>query len=218
MKRNTAALWLLLFAMELWAQTPEEDVFSHPLKHETMEAFKSACAGLSKHPNIQGNFEQEKTLSRNKRSLKSSGTFIIAAGLGMVWDTENPVPSTLALGKDFVIQSRPGGKKSVLNAHGNETFLRIAEMINAVFSGNSQGLLDNFKVYYVGSDAAWELGLVPINKVINAFIDKVIIKGDSAIKVIQIFEHNGDTTNYILTNHRYPAELSAYEKSLFSKP
>jgi hypothetical protein len=209
---------LFFIAGGLWAQSPQEEIFRYPLDQQNMNAFKTTCSRLAEHSFVRGNFEQEKTISRSKRSLKSSGAFIIAQGLGMVWDTEKPVPSTLALGKDYVIQSRPGGKKSVLNAQGNETFLRMAEMISSIFSGNSQGLLDNFKVYYAASGADWELGLIPVNKAINAFIDKIILKGDSAITFIQIIEHNGNTTNYTLSNHRYPAELSAYEKSLFQIP
>jgi hypothetical protein len=212
----------LFFTMKLWAQTPAEEIFRYPLEPKTMAAFKTTCARLAEHPVVQGTFEQKKTLSRLNRSLTSSGNFIIAAGFGMVWDTVKPFPSTLTLGKDYLIQSRPGGQKTVLSAQGNETFLRMAEIISAVFSGNSQGLLDNFKVYYSGSggdadaDATWELGLSPLNSAIGSFAEKIIMKGDTAIRSIIIYERNGDTIQYILSNHRYPAELNVHEKTFFT--
>jgi hypothetical protein len=214
--KKTSALILFFCTVGLWAQTATEEIFRHPLEPKTMEAFKTTCSRLSEHPIVQGNFEQEKTLSRLKRTLKSSGNFIIVADLGMVWDTVKPFASTLTLGKDYMIQSRPGGQKTVLNAQGNETFLRMAEVISAVFSGDSQGLMNNFDIFYTGSTAAWELGLSPKNTAIGSFAEKIIMKGDAAIKSIIIYEQNGDTVQYLLSNHRYPVELNVNEKNLFS--
>ena len=204
--------------ISLWAQSPPEDIFRYPLGLQTMDAFTATCSRLAEHPFIRGNFEQEKTLTRLNRSLKSSGNFIIAAETGMVWDTVKPFPSTLTLGKDYLIQSRPGGQKNVLSAQGNETFLSMAEVLSAVFSGNSQRLLVNFTVHFSGSGAGWELGLLPLDKAIASFAARIIMKGNSAINTIVIYEQNGDSITYILLNHNYPAELSAHEKSFFTIP
>jgi len=211
-------LLLMLFTAGAWAQTPREEIFRHPLEPKTMDAFTTTCSRLAGHPVIRGNFEQEKTLSRLNRSLKSYGGFFIAAGLGMVWDTMKPFQSSLTLGKDYLIQSRWGGEKTVLSAQGNETFLRMAEVISAVFSGNSQGLLDNFEVYFSGGVSAWELGLIPKNNAIGAFAEKIIMKGDIVIKSILIYEQNGDTIQYTLYNHSYAEELNEFEKAYFVLP
>jgi hypothetical protein len=209
---------LFFFAFSAWAQSPAGDIFSQPLKPETSNSFNATCAQLAEHPLVRGNFEQEKMLNRLNRSLKSSGNFIITADLGMVWETLKPFPSTLALGKDFLIQSRPGAQKTVISAKGNETFIRLAEVLSAVFSGQSQSLLTNFEVYYSGSILGWEIGLVPIDKAISAFMVTITIKGDRAIRSIVIQEQNGDTIHYFLSNHNYPAELSTYEKDFFTIP
>ena len=216
MKRLAAALGLLFFLTVLGAQAAEEDVFRYPLGPQTADAFRTTCSRLAEHPSIRGAFEQEKTLSRLNRSLISSGNFIIAADLGMVWDTVKPFPSTLALGRDYLIQSRPGGQKTVLSAQGNETFLRMAEVLSAVFSGNAQGLLDNFEVYFSGGATGWEMGLTPREKVVNSVAEKIIMKGDSVIRSIQIFEQNGDSINYTLSSHTFPASLDEHEKAFFS--
>ena len=210
----------LFLAGAAQAQAQEGEIFRYPLGPQTADAFRTTCSRLAQHKFIRGNFEQEKTLGRLERSLKSSGNFIIAADQGMVWDTVKPFPSTLTLGKDFMIQSRPGGQRTVLSAQGNETFLRMAEVISAVFSGNARGLLDNFEIFYSGgvSGAAWEIGLSPLHKAINSFAERIVMKGDSAIRSIQIYEQNGDSIQYILSNHSYPAELSVHEKALFSYP
>jgi len=213
--------FIFLFLAGL-AQAQAQDVFGYPLGPQTDEAFRATCARLAQYKFIKGNFEQEKTLSRLERSLKSSGNFIIAAGQGMVWDTVKPFPSTLTLGGDFMIQSRPGGQRTVLSVQGNETFLRMAEVISAVFSGNARGLIDNFEIFYSGGvsggAAAWEIGLSPIDKTINSFAQRIVIKGDAVIRSIQIYEQNGDSIKYVLSNHSFPAELDAREKALFSYP
>jgi len=224
-------LALVFYSVSLWAQAAAqsvaqgatEEIFRHPLEPQTTNAFKTTCSRLAEHSVVRGNFEQEKTLSRNNRLLKSSGNFIIAVGLGMVWDTVKPFPSTLTLGKDYVIQSRPGRQKTVLNAKGNETFLRMAEVISAIFSGNSQGLMENFNIFYYGSGGEWELGLVPKDAAIGTFAEKIIMKGiasnnAAAIKSILIYEQNGDTVLYILSNHSYSEELNVNEKKLFTLP
>jgi len=136
----------------------------------------------------------------------------------MVWETLNPFPSTLALGKDYLVQSRPGGQKTVLSAQGNETFIRMAEVISAVFSGRSRELQDNFEVYYSGGSSGWELGLLPKDRAISSFAVRITMKGDEAIRSILINEQNGDAIIYTLSNHSYPSELAPHEKSLFAAP
>jgi len=217
-KRITAIIALFICAAGIWAQNSQEEIFSRPLEPQTMDAFKTTCSRIAEHVFVCGQFEQEKTIKHLNRSLKSSGNFIIAIGLGMVWDTVKPYPSTLTLGKDYIIQSRPGRKKTVLSAQGNETFLRMAEVISAIFSGNSQELMDNFNVYYYGSAASWEMGLSPKNNAIGSFAEKITMNGDTAIKSIMIYEQNGDTVKYNLSNHSYPAELNANEKYFFTLP
>jgi len=216
--RGLYLLFFLFLFLPKSTHGQSEDVFKHPLGSATEAAFRTTCSRLAQHPFIRGNFEQEKILGRLNRTLKSSGKFVIAQGLGMIWNTVKPFPSTLALGKDYFIQSRPGGQKTVLSAQGNETFLRMAEVISTVFSGNAQGLLDNFEVYYIGGASSWELGLAPRDKAVNVIAERILIKGDTVIKTIQLFEQNGDSIKYILSNHSFPEKLSSDEQALFSLP
>jgi hypothetical protein len=209
---------LIFFALGLWAETPGGNIFNYPLRSENMNAFTATRTLLAEHPHITGNFEQEKTLSRINRSLKSSGNFIIAKDMGMIWDTINPFPSTLTLGRDHIIQSRSGGQRTVISAQGKETFLRMAEVISAIFSGDAVSVLDNFRVFFYGNPQTWELGLIPLDNTIHSFAERIILKGGTAIQYIHIYEQNGDTVTYILSNHRYPAELGAHEKALFAIP
>jgi hypothetical protein len=107
----------------------------------------------------------------------------------------------------------------------------MAEVISAIFSGNSRSLIDNFNIYYSpvvggsgsgivddGADYEWELGLIPKDTAIGVFAEKIVMKGSATIRSILIYERNGDSVQYILTNHNYPAELNVNEKALFALP
>jgi outer membrane lipoprotein-sorting protein len=206
-------VYLLLCGLLVFAQSP---VFQHPLNGANRPRFIQVCDDLAKHPVIKGNFEQIRTISRLNRSLVSRGAFIIAADLGMVWDTKTPFPSTMAVGRDFMVQSTPSGVKTKMDARGNETFLRMAETISSVFSGNAQRLLGNFDTYFEESRGIWTIGLVPSEKSIRSFAAQITMSGDSALRSIHLYEQNGDSISYTLSDHTYPQGLSTAEKALFS--
>jgi outer membrane lipoprotein-sorting protein len=217
MNRNSKKLFLFFFFVFscVWA---EEDVFRHPLAPQTMVTFNATCAKLAEKPIVKGNFVQEKYLNRFDRSLMSSGNFIISAEQGMVWETLQPFPSTMILGKHFIMQSRPDGRKSVISAQGNETFTQMADVISSVFSGHSQRLLENFEVYFLGSVSNWNMGLLPRDSVFASFVMKITMTGDSAIRSIRLFEQNGDVITYTLSNPSYPTRLNDREEAFFSIP
>jgi hypothetical protein len=203
------------------------EVFSHPLNNTTRTRFDSICADLSKNPFIKGRFEQTKTISRLNRSLISQGDFIIAAELGMVWDTQSPFPSTMTVGRDYIFQSTPSGARTKLDARGNETFLRLADTISAIFTGNSRLLLENFTNHFTEAGNTWTIGLIPVEKSIQTFAARIVLSGESArnsgdgiqpavIRTITLYEQNGDAIVYKLSNHSYPGALSAHERSFFA--
>jgi hypothetical protein len=197
-----------------------QDVFSRPLDAESLPRYSAVCADLARHPVIKGVFEQTKTIKRLDRSLVSSGNFIIAAELGMVWDTRLPFPSVTAVGRDFIIQSTPRGR-SKIDAGGNETFNSLAATISAIFTGDAQSLKENFENYFLSDGRTWTLGLIPREKAIAVFAGRIILEGSAApgpalIRSVTLHERNGDIVRYVLSGHSFPAGLSDDEKALFS--
>jgi hypothetical protein len=217
MRKFFLILSLFFFAVTLWADEQNNSIFDNPLNAQTMDAFKKISARLAEQKIVKGNFEQEKKINRLNRSLVSSGNFLIVSDLGMVWDTIKPFPSTMTLGKDYIIQSR-GTQKTVLPTQGNETFIRMAEVISAVFTGNTDKLTENFEIYFTSVVTNWEMGLIPKDKFIAFITEKIVMKGDSVIRSILIFEQNGDSIGYILSNHSHPSELNVNEKMYFTVP
>ncbi|GHV28176.1 hypothetical protein AGMMS4952_11210 [Spirochaetia bacterium] len=214
--------FFLLFGGLVYAQAPagSEEVFAFPLGESNRIRFNELCAALSGYPFVRGSFVQTKTISRLNRSLVSQGNFIIAADMGMVWETLTPFPSTLAAGRDYLVQSTPSGTKTRLGARGNETFLRFSDTISAVFSGNAQKLLDNFTVCFTESGDVWTMGLVPSEKAIRSFAARIIMSGEASpghalIRTVILYEQNGDSIRYTLSGHSFPDSLSVNERKLF---
>ena len=210
-------LFICLFFV-LTQVNAEEDVFRYPLSPATRDAFNTTCINLADKPVTRGNFVQEKFLSRFNRSLDSSGNFLIAGERGMIWETLMPFPSTMIMGRDFIMQSRPDGRYSILGAQGNETFTQMAVVISSVFSGQVQRLMENFHVYFTGSVSNWSMGLVPRNSIFASFASRITMSGGSVIRSIRLFESNGDIVTYTLLNHSFPQGLSVNEEALFTTP
>jgi hypothetical protein len=212
-------LWLFLtLALPARGEEPEIAVFQHPLGPPDLGRYREICGVLSARPLIRGNFTQKRTIGKLNRSLESAGVFIIAAERGMVWDTRRPFPSVMTLGRDYLLQSGPGGERAKLDAGGNETFLRFAETISAVFSGDADKLLENFDNYFYESRGTWTLGLTPREKTLRGFAQRIVLEGDEVIRRITLYEQNGDTLQYALSDHVFPAALEPHEAAFFVLP
>jgi hypothetical protein len=223
-KLLTLLISLTLFygTAQLWAQEP---VFDHPLSAQNQENFNAICAQLASRPYAKGVFEQTRTLTKQKRSLVSGGDFIIAADLGVVWITKFPVPSLTTLGRDFMIQSVPGGTRTRIDAKGNEIYLNMADTISSLFTGNIQRLQSGFVNYYTETQTSdgkvWTVGLVPKDKVFRNYAQRIVFEGfddtqRAVIRSIVIYERNGDSLSYVFSQQSFPARLETHEQAYFS--
>jgi len=208
----------IFFNICCFIYSQDEEIFSYPISEQTINDFRLTCALISQNQYIRGNFNQEKRITRLNRTVASSGVFVVASDMGMVWDTLKPFPTTLTLGKDYMIQSRSGGQRILLSVKGNETFIQMAQVISAVFTGNANELESNFEIFYRKNQSSWEIGLKPLNKTINSFAQRIIINGDTLIKIIILIENSGDSIKYDLYNHIVSGALTENEKSYFTLP
>ncbi|MDR2211841.1 MAG: outer membrane lipoprotein carrier protein LolA [Spirochaetaceae bacterium] len=200
----------------LWTQ-PADDVFTHPLNEETLPRFNRICTAMAAHRIMRGRFVQTKTLNRLGRSLVSHGSFAVDVDRGILWDTRSPYPSVMAVGRDFLVQSS-GGRTTRLETGDNAAFVRISETMGAVFTGDAKKLTGNFEVFFTEQGGGWKLGLVPKDNAIRSFAKAIVMSGDSAVKRVTLYEQNGDTVLYELSDHSYPPSLNTDERAYFSVP
>jgi hypothetical protein len=222
-KLLTLLILLTLFygTAQLWAQA---SVFDFPLSAQNSENFNVICAQLADRPFTKGVFEQTRKFKKQNRSLVSSGDFIVAANLGLVWITKAPVPSVTTLGRDYMIQSVPGGTGSKIDAKGNDVYINMADTISSLFTGNAQRLKSGFDNYYTETQTAngktWTVGLVPKEKAFRNFAQSIVLEGfngaeGAVIRLIVIYEKSGDSLTYAFSEQRFPANLETHEQAYF---
>ena len=183
------------------------------------QTLESVCESLSSHPNTSGDFIQTKTLQTNGRKLKSTGKYIICPQ-GILWRTEKPVPSSLILTKDAMVQISANGNKSVMSGKDNQIFSNISETLSSVFSGNAAGLKKNFKCdFKVKENGDWTLTLTPKDSTIASVMNTLELSGttkpQTAMTSLLMSEASGNSITYEFINQKYPEELSADEKQTF---
>ncbi len=183
-------------------------------------SLEAVCGSLSENRNMTGRFLQEKTISAVNRTLRSSGIFIFS-DLGIVWKTEKPFPSVMAVGLDRVVQTLPNGKKTVMDASQNQIFTSISKSLSAMFRGDQKTLVENFSTDFSGNSSGWTVRLVPKDLSVASILGSIEVSGkflDSRAQIdgILMSESSGDSIKYIFSEQKFPEELSQDEKSYFT--
>ena len=227
-----------IFSLSLQAQEKAnlkaESQRSGSLEKNGPVNLESVCSSLSARPLMTGDFQQEKTISKAGRSLISSGIFIFSEE-GILWKTQKPFASAMAVTLDSIIQTRADGKKTVTDAKGNQIFLSISKSLSALFKGNEKELLENFIVDFSYSEESaslltWKIHLTPKDKVVQGILGSIDVCGkienykknmdpeEIQTKIDSIFmkETSGDTIRYTFSNHKFPERLTEDEKNYFS--
>ena len=204
--RKVFTILILCLSYSLFAQT----------NSVTLETI---CASLASHPNTTGDFTQTKTLQTNGRKLKSIGKFIFCQE-GILWCTEKPVPSSLILTKEVMVQIAANGNKSVMNGKDNQIFANISETLSSVFSGDVAALKKNFICEFaIEENGNWAVNLTPKDSTIASVMKTLVLSGlskpETSMTALVMTEASGNTISYEFTNQKYPKELSADEKQNF---
>ena len=204
MKKTLLILLLLLSCTFLYSQSLE-----------------TICASLAAKKNTTGDFTQTKTIKTNNRKLKSNGTYIISQE-GILWKTEKPVPVSLILTEDAMIQIAPNGKKSVMSGKDNDVFSNISEVLSSVFSGNVDALKKNFNCEFeMKGSSEWAVNLEPKDSTIASVMKSLVLSGiisdakGAEMTSLVMTEASENTITYEFKNQKYPKELSADEKKNF---
>ena len=191
------------------------------LSAQTSQSLETICASLAAKKNTTGDFIQTKTIKTNNRKLKSNGTYIISQE-GILWKTSKPVPVSLILTEDAMIQIAPNGKKSVMSGKDNDVFSNISEVLSSVFSGNVDALKKNFNCKFeMKSGSEWAVNLEPKDSTIASVMSTLVLSGilsdanGAEMTSLVMTEASENSIIYEFKNQKYPKELSADEKKNF---
>ena len=202
-------LLILLFSSHsVFAQSSDSKVRDE-------EALAQVCKSISSKKITKGDFRQIKLILRLKREMVSSGVFVISADDGVLWNTQKPYYSTMAMTKSSIVQTSANGKKTVINSSNNATFEQFAKVLSSLFNGNAETLTENFEIEFIGSTDSWNINLVPKNSSVKKIIEQIDMAGHSSMELMTIHEPNGDYIRYEFMNHIYPNSLTPEEKAAF---
>ncbi|MBP3771636.1 MAG: outer membrane lipoprotein carrier protein LolA [Treponema sp.] len=209
-KHITAALLFLSIFFRIFPEEGESRFSGDEVGLETV------CKAISSKKITKGDFKQIKFIQRLKREMASSGIFVISSDDGILWQTQKPYFSNMAMTKSAIIQTNAKGKKTVMSSQSNATFQQFAEVLSSAFGGDAASLTKNFEVEFIGGSDNWNINLIPKNASVRKFVEEIEMAGRISIDVMTIHEANGDYIRYEFLNHIYPESLTEEEKSLFS--
>ena len=210
MKKRTRILIFLVMIFAILPLFPAEEL-----------TFETICKHLAAYNNTTGEFTQIKT-NALKKSLKSSGTFILTRD-GVVWKTLKPVPSKVAIIDAYMISTDAKGKKTVKSMLNSDTFLKVNDIVSSLFAGNATEINKNFKVNFKAVSAEkWEALLVPKDKTISYAIKSMsmkgtFVKGSVSIFMAEIYLADGGSLSYIFEHQKHPEKLTQEELDEFKK-
>ena len=210
MRKYTKILVLLAVIFVVYPVFPAEDL-----------TFDTICSHLAKFKITTGEFTQIKTTAL-KKSLKSSGTFILTRD-GVVWKTLKPVASKVAVIDAYLITTDAKGKKTVKSMLNNDTFLKVNSIVASLFAGDISEIGKNFKISFkANGKEKWEALLVPKDKNISFVVSSVnlkgtFVKGSVAIFMAEIYLADGGSMSYIFEHQKHPEKLTQEEMDEFKK-
>lgn len=178
--------------------------------------FKKVCQSISSHKITKGSFSQTKMIKKIKREIKSSGVFIVSIDDGVLWNTQKPFASSMAISSKGIVQTAANGKKTVTSASSNATFEQVSSLMTSLFNGDINMLDKNFDMEFIGDSNNWNVNLTPKDASIKAFISTIEMAGKTTINSMVLNEASGDFTKYEFSNQTFPSALTKDEKAAFS--
>lgn len=165
---------------------------------------------------IRGHFAQERHLQGFANAIKSEGHFVLAAGRGLLWVTEQPFAVTTAITADGLTQSVGGKQTAKFDTQRLPVLARIYAMMSGALAGNWEALNADFSVQRDGGHFV----LTPLRaETTGATISKISLVVSHFVDEVEIERPNGDSDHVVFTGQTLSAgPLSAEETSALGPP
>jgi hypothetical protein len=149
---------------------------------------------------LRGHFVQERSLQGFQAPLKSEGSFVVAAGKGLIWKVEKPFATTTIITPSGLVQTAQGTETMRLPAAQIPFIARLYDMLSGTMTGDLSGLKAQFQVETSGSAEKWSLHLTPKEAVSgnaagdaqNMPIQRMDLTGDHYVESVDIHRQSGD--------------------------
>jgi hypothetical protein len=173
---------------------------------------------------LRGHFIQERSLQGFQAPLKSEGSFVVAAGQGLIWKVEKPFPTVTVITPAGLVQNAQGTETLRLPAARIPFIAHFYDMLSGTMTGDLSGLKQQFDVEMTGTAENWSLHLAPKSSTgatdqesQGMPIQRLDLAGDRYVESVDIHRQNGD--HDLLTfadQHVETQPLTADEQALLT--
>jgi hypothetical protein len=151
-------------------------------------------AKLKDAPVLTGTFDQNKQVKGFKRPLKSSGTYRVAKGEGVQWNTLKPFASELTVRAGDITSKQNGVEVFKLDAKSEPGVRLITELLFSLLSGDFPALSTHFDAEGEVNEKDWRIELTPKDAALKKVFVRITLKGDESVRSVHLLEAAGDAT------------------------
>lgn len=143
---------------------------------------------------IHGRFVQERHLAGLSSPLRSEGSFVLAAGRGLIWRGEKPFNTVVVITPAGILQTVNGAEVQRLAASRLPFLARFYDMLSGALSGDWSTLTHEFTVTRSGEGDNWKMMLTPAraDDPAAAQLKLITVTGAKFVDAVEIRRVNGD--------------------------
>jgi hypothetical protein len=158
---------------------------------------------LVKGQSLRGRFEQQRFLQGFQAPLKSSGTFVLSPGLGLIWKTETPFALTTVMSPAGLVQE-VGGRETMRLPSARIPFMsKLYAMLGGALTGDWEGLSSAFNITRKAEGKGWRLKLEPMRADDPSMpIRMMDLHGSRFLEDVDVVKPNGDHDRIVFLNQK----------------
>jgi hypothetical protein len=143
---------------------------------------------------IHGRFVQERHLAGLASPLRSEGSFLLAAGKGLIWRGEKPFATVVVITPAGILQTVSGAEVQRLPASRLPFLARFYDMLSGALSGDWSTLAHDFTVTRSAEGDNWKMLLTPAraDDPTAAQLRSITVTGAKFVDAVEIRRANGD--------------------------
>lgn len=165
---------------------------------------------------VKGSYKQKNYIAKTKKTIESSGTFVLSRAHGIIWYTEKPQKSVTVMTEQKVLQVFPNGKEKVLGNSGNAIFSSVALLTKSLFTQDA-AVIEKYLHATQTESGVWVY--TPKDDTLASVIKKIELKNadNGYIRSAVITYGNGDATEYVLSVSSFNEALTTDATAYFEK-
>ena len=202
MRMSCRNIGVLLLTILLGFGTSMADVFERPLSAKNRPELEKSLAKVMDYQVATGDFKQTKSIQKLNREFVSTGTFRISKKAGIIWKTQRPVFSELAIHNAGIVERDTNGQIRTLLPKENPIFAEVSNNIQSLFSGKVTELEKNFKVFYEKKSCGFRIGLIPREAMVRMLVDNVVMDACKNVDRIVITDGEKIPTTLDFLNYK----------------